>query len=127
MIALASSCRVSFMSCSTILILGHAASKASVRIAPTYVEDIAEIVVAAVTEGWTGTMNVASPQVMSLRELAELIGEVVGRPPIFETTDRETFRITPVLDRLRANFDFGRFTPFGVALRRIAAHLADAC
>jgi UDP-glucose 4-epimerase len=97
-----------------------------VRIAPTYVEDIAEIVVAAVTEGWTGTMNVASPQVMSLRELAELIGEVVCRAPIFETTDRETIRIVPVLDRLKANFDIGRFTPFELALRRIAAHLADA-
>jgi UDP-glucose 4-epimerase len=97
------------------------------RITPTYVQDIAEIVVAAVTDGWTGTVNVASPQVMSLRELAELAGEAVGRSPIFETTDREPLRIAPALDRLKTNFDFERFTPIRIALRRVAAHWAKAC
>ena len=61
-------------------------------IAPTYVEDLAEIVVAALEGGWTGTMNVGSPEVISLRQLAESIGAAVGQRPIFETTDREFVR-----------------------------------
>lgn len=95
-------------------------------IAPTHVEDIAEVVVTAVEEGWTGTMNVGSPQVVSLRHLAALIGEAVGRPPIFETTDRQSIRIAPVLDRLKEKFDLGRFTLLERAVHAVAAQQTEA-
>jgi nucleoside-diphosphate-sugar epimerase len=95
-------------------------------IAPTHVEDIAEVVVTAVEEGWTGTTNVGSPQVVSLRQLAELIGEAVGRRPTFETTDRQSVRIAPALDRLKEKFDLGRFTPLERAIQAVAAQQTDA-
>jgi UDP-glucose 4-epimerase len=96
------------------------------RIVPTYVEDIAEVTVAAVVEGWSGTMNVAAPWATTLRELAELIGTNVGRRPIFETTDRAAICITPVLDRLRAHFDMSRFTPIETALVRMLTDRTNA-
>jgi UDP-glucose 4-epimerase len=91
------------------------------RIAPTYVSDLAEIVMAAVTEGWTGTMNVASPHAISLRELAELAGKLIGLRPVFEMTDRQATWITPVLDRLKAHFDMSAFTPIEDGLARTLA------
>ena len=94
-------------------------------IAPTYVEDIAEITATAVIDGWTGTINVASPQIISLRELAGSVGRIVGRLPVFEMTDRESVRIVPVLDRLSKHFDLRRFTPIETALPRVIASTAS--
>jgi UDP-glucose 4-epimerase len=94
------------------------------RIVPTYVDDIVDVVVAAVAEGWTGTMNVASPRVVSLRELADAIGTLVGQRPVFEITNRENIRIVPPLDRLKAHFDMARFTPLESALGHVVAGLA---
>jgi UDP-glucose 4-epimerase len=91
------------------------------RIAPTHVSDLAEIAVAAVAEGWTGTMNVASPHTISLRELAELAGKLLGLRPVFEMTDREAIWITPVLERLMAHFDMSAFTPIADGLVQMLA------
>lgn len=91
------------------------------RIVPTYVGDIAEIIAASVVEGWTGTMNVASPHVVSLRQLAEVIGHLIGKPPVFEITDRENIRIVPTIDRLASRFDMSCFTPLETALERVVA------
>ena len=96
------------------------------RIVPTYVEDIVEIIGAALSEGWTGTMNVASPRAVSLRELAEAIGSLIGKRPVFEITNRETMRIVPMLDRLRAHFDMTRFTPLERALEHVVADAVQA-
>jgi UDP-glucose 4-epimerase len=96
------------------------------RIAPTYVSDLAEIAVAAVAEGWTGTMNVASPHTISLRELAELAGKLLGQRPVFEMTDREATRIAPVLERLKAHFDMSAFTPIEDGLVRTLAGESSA-
>lgn len=45
------------------------------RLVPTFVEDIAEIFLASIEASWTGTLNVATPEVLSIREIAELIGQ----------------------------------------------------
>jgi nucleoside-diphosphate-sugar epimerase len=91
------------------------------RIVPTYVDDIVEIIAAAITEGWTGTMNVAAPRAVSLRELAEVIGQLIGKRPTFEITNRDNICIVPALDRLAARFDMNRFTPLEAALGRVVA------
>lgn len=91
------------------------------RIVPTYVDDIVDIIAAAITEGWTGTMNVASPRVVSLRELAEMIGQILGKRPVFEVTSRETLRVVPVLDRLGKRFDLAHFKPLETALALVIA------
>lgn len=81
------------------------------RLAPTFVDDIAQVIEAAATERWTGTYNVASPEHLSLAELATTIGDIVGKAPIFELTPQLPPNIVPSLVKLERRFDFARFTP----------------
>jgi nucleoside-diphosphate-sugar epimerase len=96
------------------------------RLCPTYVEDIADVIVAAVAEGWSGVTNVASPQVVSLRDLAQAIGEAVGRLPAFEVDNRPSLHVVPALDRLKARYEMSRFTPLASGLREVVAELVHA-
>lgn len=98
-----------------------AADAAGLWLTPTYVDDIAYIVATAITEAWTGTINVASPKVVSLRQLAETIGALYGRRPVFEVTEHEPVRIVPVLERLGARYDISRFRPLERALHGMIA------
>jgi len=93
------------------------------RLVPTFVDDIVEVIIAALTDTWSGTFNVASPVVVSLRELAEIIGKTVGKRPRFEITEEGAGVIVPRLDRLGARFDLQRFTMPEEGIRRtVAAH-----
>lgn len=94
---------------------------------PTFVNDIAEVIAAAVTEGWSGLANVASPEIVSLRQLAETIGTLVGRRSIFEQTGREPLRIVPSLDRLASRFDLSRFTSLEQGLRDMMIDAQASC
>lgn len=94
------------------------------RLVPTFVEDIAEIISASAAEGWSGTFNVASPTPVSIRALAEAIGDCVGRKPVFELTEGTPPVVVPSVDRLRSRFDFARFTPLQQGLARVLASTA---
>ena len=39
-----------------------------VRLAPTFIEDVVEVILTSVESSWTETLNVASPEVLSIRE-----------------------------------------------------------
>jgi UDP-glucose 4-epimerase len=54
-----------------------------IRINPTHVDDAVCAVTAALDKRTRGTVNVAGPEVVSLRALAGIIGEAVGREPVF--------------------------------------------
>jgi nucleoside-diphosphate-sugar epimerase len=96
------------------------------RLAPTLVEDIADVFLASIEKKWTGTVNVATPEVLSIREIAELIGRRLGIPPNMEVVQRAPIDITPDLSRLAEHFDLCRFTRFEEGLRRtIAANPGD--
>lgn len=88
---------------------------------PTHVDDIAQIVSEAICEGWTGTVNVAAPELVSLRQLAETIGDIIGRKPLFDLTDREPHRLAPILDQLGRRFDLSRFRRLQQGLRGVIA------
>jgi nucleoside-diphosphate-sugar epimerase len=57
-----------------------------IRLNPTHVADAAGAIVGALELEGTYKINVAGPQILSLREICETIGNAVGRPPnyIFE-------------------------------------------
>jgi UDP-glucose 4-epimerase len=95
-----------------------ASDRDGLRLAPTFVDDIADVIIAALTQNWHGTFNVAGPVVVSLRELAKTIGRAVGRQPTFEITDQEASVIVPKLDRLAARLDLNRFTPLEEGIRQ---------
>jgi len=57
------------------------------RINPIYVTDLVRIMVEAIGQSGTYTVNVAGPDAASIRDLAMIIGRHVGREPIFEARD----------------------------------------
>lgn len=56
---------------------------------PIHVEDVTEAFERAALASYTGALNVAGDEVVSLRQLARLIGEVLAASPVFEETDNE--------------------------------------
>jgi nucleoside-diphosphate-sugar epimerase len=88
------------------------------QLVPTFVEDIAEVFLASIESSWTGTVNVATPEVLSIRGIAELIGRQLGVEPKLEILDKAPIGIIPDLDRLAGRFDLRRFTRFEEGLRK---------
>ena len=58
--------------------------EAGIRINPVHVEDAASSIVAALSIGDSATFNIAGPDIMSLREICDGMGQRVGRLPIFQ-------------------------------------------
>jgi nucleoside-diphosphate-sugar epimerase len=85
---------------------------------PTFVEDIVEVILTSVTSSWTGTLNVSTPEVQSIREIANRIGQQLDVEPMFEITDKPQTNIIPDLGRLASRFELGRFTRFEEGLRK---------
>lgn len=84
---------------------------------PTFVNDVADVILASLEASWTGTVNVATPEVLSIRQIAESIGRKVGIQPKFEMVDRSSIDIVPNLERLAERFSLDRFSSFEDALR----------
>lgn len=62
------------------------AGEEGIHVNPVFVDDAAAAVVAAATAGATlGPVNVAGPEIVSVRAIAERIGELAGVRPTFET------------------------------------------
>jgi nucleoside-diphosphate-sugar epimerase len=95
-----------------------AANGEGVRLVPTFVEDIVEVVLTSVKSSWTETLNVATPEVLSIREIANIIGRQFSIEPKFEIMNTAPANIIPDLGRLAARFDLSRFTRFEEGLRK---------
>jgi UDP-glucose 4-epimerase len=77
---------------------------------PTYVADTARVFAQACTESWRGVWNVASPHAVSFSMLAHVIGEAVGRPPLFQRSEAVSPpRIVPDLAKLAGRVDLDDF------------------
>jgi len=53
-----------------------------------WIEDLAAGMALAVESGATGIFHLAGPEVISLRVLLEIIGELIGRRPVIRAEDR---------------------------------------
>jgi UDP-glucose 4-epimerase len=53
------------------------------RLTPIFVEDAVEVIARALPATGSQVLNVAGDEVVSIRDLAELIGSAVGRDPVF--------------------------------------------
>lgn len=82
------------------------------RFTPTYVDDICEVLLAALEESWAGTFNVASPEVLSVEDVARGIGAALGREPRFERKEMMAPNLIPSLSRLGGQYDLSRFRRF---------------
>ena len=85
-----------------------------VRLNPCYVTDAAAAVARSLALEGSHTINVAGPQVLSLRAICEAIGRRLGKPPVFETQPGEprhlvgdTTKMRELLGAPRVRFDEG--------------------
>ncbi|MTV15193.1 MULTISPECIES: NAD(P)-dependent oxidoreductase [Bradyrhizobium] len=89
-----------------------------VRLTPTLVDDVVEVILASVTHGWTETLNVATPEMLTIRQIANMIGRQLGVEPKFELVKTPSASIVPDLGRLASRFQLDRFTRFEDGLRK---------
>jgi nucleoside-diphosphate-sugar epimerase len=87
--------------------------KDGLLITPTYVDDVAKVVHRAAENGWNGTFNVASPEVLSMRKIATIIGEAVGKKVEFKQLENDsTGNLVPDLENLSKHYDLDDFLSF---------------
>ena len=58
--------------------------KDGIRVNPVHVEDVAEAIANLIKQGGPNTINAAGRSVVSIREICEIIGQIVNKIPIFE-------------------------------------------
>jgi UDP-glucose 4-epimerase len=58
-----------------------------IRINPVHVEDASAAVAAALERKESATYNIAGPDVLSIREIAEAMGEHIGKTPTFHSAE----------------------------------------
>lgn len=52
--------------------------------ATSYIDDVVDVIETAIRHSWTGTYNVASSSNVSIQEMGEHIGDILGIQPIFQ-------------------------------------------
>jgi nucleoside-diphosphate-sugar epimerase len=95
------------------------AGEDGIRVNPVYVDDAARAVIGSLDAPESLTLNVAGPDVVSLRELSELAGELVGREPAYAVGDPRP-DVLASIDALRAA-GLGPEVSFAEGLRRTVA------
>ena len=89
---------------------------------PTFSDDVASVCAQAITEGWSGTFNVANPVAVSLRRLAETIGRTVGKAPAFDTiAEAPPMPLLPDVRKLGRSFDLTLMVDLEEGMRRTLA------
>jgi nucleoside-diphosphate-sugar epimerase len=85
---------------------------------PTFAKNTAHVFKTALEDKWTGTYNVASPQAISVKSLAEEIGNAFNKEVIFERTEQSPpAPIIPPLDKLADIYDLEQFSTVAEALK----------
>lgn len=85
---------------------------AGMRFTPTHIEDLCAALLTGLEVGWTGTINVAAPEVITIEDAARTIGRVLGREPLFERKAQSAPQLVPDLTRLGTMYDMSRFRCF---------------
>lgn len=85
---------------------------------PVAAWDVAEAMTRVLQLDRSVTLNVAGPEVIRLREMAERIGEIVGRPPVFERRDRPAPLLVGDTSALAAALGWRPATTPAAGLRR---------
>ncbi|OKO72257.1 NAD(P)-dependent oxidoreductase [Bradyrhizobium sp. NAS96.2] len=95
-------------------------STEGIRLAPTFIDDIVEVILASIASSWTDTLNVAASEMLSIRQIANMIGQQLGVEPKFEIVNTNTppADIVPDLSRLASRLELRRFVQFKDGLQR---------
>lgn len=95
------------------------------RINPIHVDDLVSIVTQAIEDTRSYTVNVAGPQPASIRELADAIGTLVGRAPVFADRDGDVpGDFVADTSLMRSLFSVGDLVPLERGLQSVIASAA---
>lgn len=64
-----------------------------IAINPVHVTDVSDVIARCLTDTTSRIINVSGPDIVSIRQLAELMGSKVGRAPLFERVNGEAVNI----------------------------------
>lgn len=85
---------------------------------PLYLSDAVETLAALLGLSGSHVLNVAGEEACSIRRMAQLIGEALGRPPVFESGGPEEGDLVGSIDALRRLTGFRQRVAFAEGLRR---------
>jgi nucleoside-diphosphate-sugar epimerase len=89
------------------------------RMNPIYIDDAVRVFVEALERDGHHVLNVAGDETVSIRELSELIGECLGRKPVFEGAEAaDAGDIVADTTKLHELFTLRPLTPLSEGLRR---------
>jgi nucleoside-diphosphate-sugar epimerase len=87
--------------------------------APIYLDDAVDILERAISERWTGTYNVAGEEIFALEEMAQIIGQALGKRPVIQRTAQASGAVlVPDIAKLKTLVDVRQFVPFAEGIRR---------
>lgn len=90
------------------------------KINPLYIGDVVRVIEGALNLEGRTVVNVAGDQVVDMKQLAFLIGEIVGRKPLFEnTTDSTTLDLIGDNQRMHQLFNLGSLVSLEEGLKRM--------
>jgi UDP-glucose 4-epimerase len=89
-----------------------------IRLNPTYVSDVADATRRSLSLEGFHVLNVAGPDTVSFRELATIIGELVGKPPVFETSPEAAGNLVGDRRRLQETLNWAPETSLRDGLER---------
>lgn len=92
----------------------------SPRMTPMYVDDAVRAFAAALELEGRHTLNLAGDEAVSIRELAELIGEALGREPRFEPSGKPAGDLVADNSRMHEVLGLGRLVPLAEGIRATA-------
>ena len=85
---------------------------------PIFSEDIAMITERAIIGKWKGCFNLAGTKTVSVKEVSDLIGVILGRSVRFDRETNQTKKIIPKTDKLYALIDECALTPLSDGLKQ---------
>lgn len=87
-------------------------SGGGMRFTPSYVDDVCDVMLAAISGSWSGVFNVATPESLTIEEVAQAIGAALGRDPMFERKAGGAPMLVPALEKLGRQHDLACFRSF---------------
>ena len=88
-------------------------SDGGLRITPTHVEDLVGVFDEALRKSWNGTLNVAAPEVLTIREIALILGRALGQEVRFRNCSGPAPQgLVPDLTALQQVYELSRFRRF---------------
>lgn len=84
-----------------------------------HVDDLTNIVSEALTAGWNGLFDVGAPEPVTVRRIAQHIGEALNTDPIFVASEEAPKRMLADLSKLEVVYEVARLRSFAEGIREI--------